>query len=84
MCVEMFVVGDDVIVNEIAPRPHNSGHLTIDAFTISQFEQQLRAVCGLPLGDGTALCQRGRDGEPARRSVANGHAELVQRVRDRA
>ena len=52
MCVEMFVVGDDVIVNEIAPRPHNSGHLTIDAFTISQFEQQLRAVCGLPVKNG--------------------------------
>jgi 5-(carboxyamino)imidazole ribonucleotide synthase len=37
-------------VNEIAPRPHNSGHLTIDACVTSQFEQQLRAVCGLPLG----------------------------------
>jgi 5-(carboxyamino)imidazole ribonucleotide synthase len=53
MCVEMFVIGDDVIVNEIAPRPHNSGHLTIDAFTISQFEMQLRAVCGLPVKNGT-------------------------------
>ncbi len=49
MCVEMFVVGNEVLVNEIAPRPHNSGHLTIDAFTISQFEMQLRAVCGLPM-----------------------------------
>jgi 5-(carboxyamino)imidazole ribonucleotide synthase len=37
-------------VNELAPRPHNSGHLTIDACVTSQFEQQLRAVCGLPLG----------------------------------
>jgi len=37
-------------VNELAPRPHNSGHLTIDAHVTSQFEQQLRAVCGLPLG----------------------------------
>jgi 5-(carboxyamino)imidazole ribonucleotide synthase len=37
-------------VNELAPRPHNSGHLTIDASSTSQFEQQLRAVCGLPLG----------------------------------
>ena len=54
MCAEMFVAGDDVIVNEIAPRPHNSGHLTIDAFTISQFEMQLRAVCGLPLAAGRA------------------------------
>ena len=52
MCVEMFVVGnDDVIVNEIAPRPHNSGHLTFDAAVTSQFEQQLRAVCGLPMGE---------------------------------
>jgi 5-(carboxyamino)imidazole ribonucleotide synthase len=56
MCVEMFVVGDDVIVNEIAPRPHNSGHLTIDAFTISQFEMQLRAVCGLPLATSLPNC----------------------------
>jgi 5-(carboxyamino)imidazole ribonucleotide synthase len=51
MCVEMFVIGDDLIVNEIAPRPHNSGHLTFDAAVTSQFEQQLRAVCGLPPGD---------------------------------
>jgi 5-(carboxyamino)imidazole ribonucleotide synthase len=50
-CVEFFLKADGtVIVNEIAPRPHNSGHLTIDACTTSQFEQQLRAVCGLPLG----------------------------------
>jgi 5-(carboxyamino)imidazole ribonucleotide synthase len=55
ICVEMFVVGDDVIVNELAPRPHNSGHLTIDAFSISQFEQQLRAVCGLPMANGSQL-----------------------------
>jgi 5-(carboxyamino)imidazole ribonucleotide synthase len=53
LCVEMFVVGDQVIVNELAPRPHNSGHVTIDAAVTSQFEQQLRAVCGLPLGDPT-------------------------------
>ncbi|WP_080507753.1 5-(carboxyamino)imidazole ribonucleotide synthase [Bryobacter aggregatus] len=51
-CVELFLKSDGtVIVNEIAPRPHNSGHLTIDAATTSQFEQQLRAICGLPLGD---------------------------------
>ena len=50
-CVEFFVTGDDrLLVNEIAPRPHNSGHLTIEAAATSQFEQQLRAVCGLPLG----------------------------------
>ena len=48
---ELFVVGDDLVVNELAPRPHNSGHYTVDACVTSQFEQQLRAVCGLPLGD---------------------------------
>ena len=48
---ELFVVGDDLLVNELAPRPHNSGHYTVDACVSSQFEQQLRAVCGLPLGD---------------------------------
>jgi len=39
-----------LVVNEVAPRPHNSGHYTVDACLTSQFEQQLRAVCGLPLG----------------------------------
>lgn len=52
LCVEFFVTTDGrLLVNEIAPRPHNSGHLTIDACASSQFEQQLRAVCGLPSGD---------------------------------
>jgi 5-(carboxyamino)imidazole ribonucleotide synthase len=51
LAVEMFVVGDKIVVNELAPRPHNSGHYTFDACVTSQFEQQLRAVCGLPLGD---------------------------------
>jgi 5-(carboxyamino)imidazole ribonucleotide synthase len=55
LCVEMFAIGDDVIVNELAPRPHNSGHVTFDACATSQFEQQLRAVCGLPLGDPRCL-----------------------------
>lgn len=50
-CVEFFVVGGELLINEIAPRPHNSGHLTIEACTSSQFEQQLRAVCGLPLAE---------------------------------
>ena len=50
IAVEMFVVGDDLLVNELAPRTHNSGHWTFDACVTSQFEQQLRAVCGLPLG----------------------------------
>ena len=50
-CVEFFVTTDgELLVNEIAPRPHNSGHLTIEAAVTSQFEQQVRAVCGLPLG----------------------------------
>ncbi len=50
-CVEFFVTRDGrVLVNEIAPRTHNSGHLTIEACDTSQFEQQVRAVCGLPLG----------------------------------
>ena len=63
LAVEMFVVGDDrlaaddvprLLVNEIAPRPHNSGHWTLDACVTSQFEQQIRAVCGVGLGS-TAL-----------------------------
>lgn len=49
--VEMFVTRDDrILVNELAPRPHNSGHWTMDACRTSQFEQHVRAVCGLPLG----------------------------------
>jgi 5-(carboxyamino)imidazole ribonucleotide synthase len=51
LAVEMFVGGDRVLVNELAPRPHNSGHYSLDACVTCQFEQQLRAVCGLPLGD---------------------------------
>lgn len=51
LCVEFFVTeGGGLIVNEMAPRPHNSGHLTIEAHVTSQFEQQVRSVCGLPLG----------------------------------
>ncbi|HYK41757.1 MAG TPA: 5-(carboxyamino)imidazole ribonucleotide synthase [Thermoanaerobaculia bacterium] len=56
LCVELFVMpGGALLVNELAPRPHNSGHLTIDACATSQFEQQLRTVCGLPLGSTRAL-----------------------------
>lgn len=55
LCVEFFVARDGrVMVNEMAPRPHNSGHLTIDGHVSCQFEQQVRTVCGLPLGS-TAL-----------------------------
>jgi 5-(carboxyamino)imidazole ribonucleotide synthase len=51
LCVEFFLTRHGrLLVNELAPRPHNSGHLTFDASVTSQFEQQLRAVCGLPLG----------------------------------
>lgn len=52
LAVEMFVMPDGrVLVNEMAPRPHNSGHYTIDACVTSQFQQQVRALCGIPLGD---------------------------------
>jgi 5-(carboxyamino)imidazole ribonucleotide synthase len=56
LAVEMFVDADGrILMNEIAPRPHNSGHHTWEACAVSQFEQQLRAVCGLPLGDPALL-----------------------------
>ena len=51
MAVEFFVADGRLMVNEIAPRPHNSGHYTLDACVTDQFEQQVRALCGLPLGD---------------------------------
>jgi 5-(carboxyamino)imidazole ribonucleotide synthase len=51
LCVEFFVLGDNrLVVNEMAPRPHNSGHYTVDACVTSQFEQQVRVLCGMPLG----------------------------------
>lgn len=56
LAVEFFVVGGELFVNELAPRPHNSGHWTLDVAQTSQFEQQIRAVCGLELGD-TSLTQ---------------------------
>jgi 5-(carboxyamino)imidazole ribonucleotide synthase len=56
MAVEFFVTqAGDMLVNEIAPRPHNSGHYTLDACVTSQFEQQVRTVCGLPFGDTSLL-----------------------------
>jgi 5-(carboxyamino)imidazole ribonucleotide synthase len=74
LCVELFLTRDGrVLVNELAPRTHNSGHLTIEAAETSQFEQQLRAVCGLPLGStallrpaamGNLLGDLWQDGEP--------------------
>lgn len=57
MAVEMFVTKDGkLLVNELAPRPHNSGHWTLDACSTSQFEQCVRAVCGLKLGSTERLC----------------------------
>jgi 5-(carboxyamino)imidazole ribonucleotide synthase len=56
LCVEFFLTRDGrLLVNELAPRPHNSGHLTFDACVTSQFEQQVRAICGLPLGATTLM-----------------------------
>ncbi len=56
LTVEMFLTSDNrILINELAPRVHNSGHLTLDACITSQFEQQVRAVCGLPLGSTTLL-----------------------------
>jgi 5-(carboxyamino)imidazole ribonucleotide synthase len=74
LCVEFFLTrSGKLLINELAPRPHNSGHLTFDACVTSQFEQQLRAVCGLPLGSAELLRPAAmanllgdlwRDGEP--------------------
>lgn len=75
LCVEFFVRGDQVMINEVAPRPHNSGHLTIEGCETSQFEQHVRAICNLPLGSthlrsGAAVMANllgdlwGRDGSP--------------------
>jgi 5-(carboxyamino)imidazole ribonucleotide synthase len=74
LCVEFFVTKDSrLLINELAPRPHNSGHFTFDANLTSQFEQQLRAVCLLPLGEvtqfrpaamGNLLGDLWTDGEP--------------------
>ncbi len=73
LCVEFFVSRDGrLLVNELAPRPHNSGHLTFDACVTSQFEQQLRAICGLPLGSTELL-------RPA--AMANLLGDLWQRRR---
>lgn len=80
LAVEMFLTEDgSILINELAPRPHNSGHFSFDACVTSQFEQQLRAVCGLPLGSPDLLqpCAMAnllgdlwRDGEPDWLAVA--------------
>ena len=70
LCIEFFITRDGrLLVNELAPRPHNSGHLTFDACRTSQFEQQLRAVCGLPLGSPEMLTAGGGHGEFTRRHL---------------
>ena len=57
LAVEMFVTRDgEILINEMAPRPHNSGHWSLDAAATSQFEQHIRAIAGLPLGDPSPLC----------------------------
>lgn len=56
LAIELFDCGDRILVNEIAPRVHNSGHWTMDAAVTSQFEQHIRAICGLPLGATDRLC----------------------------
>ncbi|WP_208591274.1 5-(carboxyamino)imidazole ribonucleotide synthase [Gracilibacillus suaedae] len=68
--IEMFVCGEDILINELAPRPHNSGHFTIEACDVSQFEQHVRAICGLPLipihshGGAVMVNLLGKDVEP--------------------
>lgn len=83
LAVEMFVtVSGDVLVNEVAPRPHNSGHWSIDAGRTSQYEQLVRAICGLPLGDPTRRCDAvmknliGDDVERWREIIADPQARL--------
>jgi 5-(carboxyamino)imidazole ribonucleotide synthase len=87
-CVELFLTDDGgLLVNEVAPRPHNSGHWTIEGAATSQFEQQLRAVCGLPLGSTQPLAPAAamanllgdlwQDGEPGwARALALPEAKL--------
>src|SRR5699024_11784129 len=65
--IEMFVKGEAIYINEMAPRPHNSGHYTIEACNVSQFSQHIRAICGLPLPEveqlkiGRASCRERGD-----------------------
>ena len=83
LAVEMFVTQtDEILVNELAPRPHNSGHWTIDACVTSQFEQLVRALCGLPLGsvahhsDAVMKNLIGADIDKWRDALADGMAKL--------
>ena len=78
LAVEMFQTsGGEILVNELAPRPHNSGHWTIDACLVSQFEQTVRAITGLPLGSPARFVDAEMDnllGE-----AAEGWADLIWR-----
>ena len=81
LCVEFFVTtSGELLINELAPRPHNSGHLTIDATMTSQFEQQVRAICGLPRGVDGIAAPRGH-GEPAGRPLGPRRTRLGGRLR---
>ena len=71
LTVELFLMPDgSLVVNELAPRVHNSGHWSIEGAVTSQFEQHLRAICGLPLGSVDDARAGGGDGQPARRGRA--------------
>ncbi len=77
LCVEIFVTRQgELLVNELAPRPHNSYHQSERGCVTSQFEQAIRATCNLPLGD-TSLITSGGHREPARRGVANGEPNFA-------
>ncbi|APC47162.1 5-(carboxyamino)imidazole ribonucleotide synthase [Virgibacillus halodenitrificans] len=81
--IEMFVDGDDIYLNEMAPRPHNSGHYTIEACNISQFGQHIRSICGLPLIDIQLLQQAvminvlGEDLEPVLHALNHSKSGFV-------
>jgi 5-(carboxyamino)imidazole ribonucleotide synthase len=78
LAVEMFVTRDQrILVNELAPRPHNSGHWTIDACLVSQFEQTVRAIAGLPLGDPARFADAEMDNLLG--DAANAWPELIRR-----
>lgn len=86
LAVEFFLQGGELYVNEVAPRPHGTGFYTLEACAASQFEQQVRVLCGLPLGDATLACpvatvsvtaEAWRAGEPDwARVVGGGHLHL--------
>ena len=87
LAVEFFVVGDDVLVNEIAPRVHNSGHLTIEHAETSQFENHMRAVAGLPLGSTAprfphAVMLNGIGGRPDADALASEHVNAIDKQGD--